>query len=184
VNDRFFELDENLEKREITEQEYIQLRDSRFEMRQQWKIATEYKGLKGLWITDPSERNWNMIRDLVNLETTRVIPSYYSIYCWGAEFAGILEIIPTDLPSFSIRLNDNLTADVGDLFDVYEKQVSPISQEVIGFYEDKYKGTLRVVRIVQGHLICEFQTKMYLSGVFKDDAAVSQKNKSIIGAIL
>ncbi|MBN1879804.1 hypothetical protein JW823_06810 [bacterium] len=181
---KYYQLDENLEKQQITEQEYISLRDSRFEMKNQWKIFEQYKGIKGLWVTDLAERNWVQLRDLKELKTVAVLPSLYAIYCWGPEFAGLLEIIPADLPNFSVKLNEGMGADVGDLFDIYEKELSPISQEVIGYKKDVYKGTLRVIRIVQGLLICEFQTKIYLSGVFKDDAAVSQKNPEIIGAIL
>lgn len=177
-------LDENLAKRQITSEEFVQLRDSRYVMKNQWKVVNEYKGMRGLWITDLAERNWVQLRDLKDMKTIMVVPSLYSIYCWGPEFAGLLEIVPTDLPNFSIQLKEGMGADVGDLFDIYEKELSPISQEVIGYKKDQYKGTLRVVRIVQGLLICEFQTKAYLTGVFKDDAAVSQKNPAITGAIL
>ncbi|MBN1296278.1 hypothetical protein JXA80_05825 [bacterium] len=177
-------LDEQLQKNEITEEEYKQLRDSRIVIDNKWKIANKYKGIPGVWITDPAEINWVQIRDVTGLQTVKVMPSHYAIYCWGQDFCGLLEVLPTDVPNFSIRLPQDKNAQVGDLFDVYEKKLSPISQEVIGYESSKYKGTLRVIKIVDGILVCEFQTKLQMTGIFKDDAAVSQKNSDVIGTIL
>jgi len=55
---------------------------------------------------------------------------------------------------------------------------------VIGYKEDSLKGTLRVIKIIEGHLVCEYQTKLYQCGIFKDDAAVSKSNQGTIGRIL
>ncbi|HPQ38942.1 MAG TPA: hypothetical protein PLV45_01085 [bacterium] len=182
--DAFYKLDGELNKHEITEEEYKQLRDSRYILDNRWKVVREYKGLKGLWITDPAEINWVQIRDTKDLKTIKIMPAHYAVYCWSNEFTGLLEILPSDVPNFSIRLQDGQSAAVGDLFDVFEKKLSPISQEVIGYDQNKYKGSLRVIKIVDDILICEFQTKLYLTGIFKDDAAVSQKNSSVTGSIL
>ncbi|MGB3975519.1 MAG: hypothetical protein WBM02_01665 [bacterium] len=183
-NNKFFMLDENLKKIEISEKEYLSLRDTRFNFQNSWKIKTSYQGILGIWITDLAEKNWVQIRDLnQELDTIMLIPKSYSLYCWGEEFAGIIEIRPADLPEYSFKLNQG-QAKVGDLFNVYEKQVSPINQEVIGYHEDKLKSTLRVVRIVEDIYICEIQTKLYMLGVYKDDIAVSQNDKSVYGPIL
>jgi hypothetical protein len=182
-NNQYFMLDENLKKQQITEQEYILKRDSRYDLRYMWKIETEYRGMKGLWITDLAEKNWVQLRDVSELKTIMVIPTDYALYCWGSEFAGVIEIIPTELPEYSIKLNTG-QAVVGDLFDIYEKRINPINQEVIGYHEDKLKSTLRVVRIIENIYICEFQTKMYMRGIYKDDIAVSRKDSNITGWIL
>ena len=184
IEDKYFLLDEELVKQQITQEEFEQLRDGRYVLEQNWQIRKEYRGMPGIWITDPAELNWVQLRDTTDLRSILIMPINYSIYCWGKEFAGLLELIPTDTPYYSISLHNNRTAVVGDLFDVYEKKLSPISQEVIGYKEDKFKGTVRVVKIIDGHLVCEFQTKIYQSGIFKDDAAVSQKNPETIGSIL
>lgn len=181
---KFYLLDEQLEKNEITEEEYNQKRDSRVVLDNRWKLMEEYKGIPGIWVTDLAEINWVQLRDTEQLQTVKVMPAHYAIYCWSNEFTGLLEVIPTDIPNFSIQLAEGKTAAVGDLFDVYEKKLSPISQEVIGYDETKYKGTLRVIKVVENIYICEFQTKLYLTGIFKDDAVVSQKNASISGSIL
>lgn len=177
-------LDSQLIKNPISEEEFIQLRDNRFPHENKWKVVQEYKGIQGVWVTDLAELNWVQLRNTKQLRTLKIMPVHYSLYCWGDEFAGMLEIVPTDLPNYSIALGENMKASPGDLFDIYEKKLSPISQEVIGYQEDQYKGTLRVLRIVEGHLVCEFQTKVFQSGIFKDDAAVSQKNPQVIGKIL
>lgn len=182
--DKYWLLDEQLQKKEITEEEYNQLRDSRFTYENTWKLMDEYRGKKGIWVTDHAELNWVQLRDTTDLSTIEIMPVSYHIYCWGNEFAGILELSPTDLPNYSIKLNEGLSASVGELFDVYEKKLSPISQEVIGYKKDQLKGTLRVIKIVEGHLVCEFQTKLYQNGIFKDDAAVSKSNPQTIGKIL
>ena len=183
-NNKYFKLDENLKKLEISEQEYGSLRDSRFNFQNSWKIETSYGDIPGLWITDLAEKNWVQIRELnQEMDTIMIIPSSYSLYCWGEEFAGIIEIKPSDLPEYSIQLSHG-QASIGDLFNIYEKQISPINQEVIGYHEDKMKGVLRVVQIKQGIYICEVQTKLSMRGVFKDDIAVSKTDKSITGSIL
>ena len=183
-NNKYYMLDENLNKKEISKQEYVSLRDSRFNFQNSWKIETSYEGIPGLWITDLAEKNWVQIRELnQEMDTIMIIPSSYSLYCWGEEFAGIIEIKPSDLPEYSIQLSHG-QASIGDLFNIYEKQISPINQEVIGYHEDKMKGVLRVVQIKQGIYICEVQTKLSMRGVFKDDIAVSKTDKSITGSIL
>jgi len=183
-NGKFYLLDEALKKNEITEEEYKQMIASRIILQNKWKIEEKYRGIEGLWITDPTEINWVQIRDLTNLNTVKIMPAHFAIYCWSNEFTGLLEVLPTDIPNFSIKMTEGQTAAVGDLFDIYEKKLSPISQEVIGYNKEKFKGTLRVIKIVEGVLICEFQTKLHLTGIFKDDTAVSQKNPEITGYIL
>ncbi|MBN1549997.1 hypothetical protein JW979_00950, partial [bacterium] len=61
---------------------------------------------------------------------------------------------------------------------------SPISNEIIGYKEDKFKGTLRVIDMVDDKLICEYQTRLHLEGIFAGDAAVARSNNTIIGKIL
>jgi hypothetical protein len=183
-DDKYFLLDENLQKTQITQQEYSRLRDSRFEMNHQWQIRGRYRGIPGLWITDMNEKNWVMIRPISELETVKIIPGHYSIYYWGNELVGVFELVPGDLQQFSVKLDDNHEASVGELFDIYEKRVSPISQEVIGYDKEKYKGTLRIVDVIEGYYICEYQTRIYLQGIYKDDIAVMQKDNNIHGHIL
>ncbi len=177
-------LDENLRKSEISQDEYVQLRDSRYHYKNQWKVKDQYRGIKGLWITDLNEKNWLMMRKMEEMETVIIIPENYSIYYWGSELAGVFEIIPTETQKFSIKLDNNMTASVGDLFDVYEKRISPISQEVIGYDQERFKGTLRVVDIIDGYYICEYQTRIHMQGMFKDDIAVLQRDNSILGRLL
>jgi len=180
-----FQQDENMMITSITKDRYNELRNSRYKFEHQWKIATSYKGLSGVWITDLEEKNWRQLRSLDAVETVQVIPEHYAIYTWGKEAAGVLVLQPSELPQYTIQLLDaTKMAQEGDLFDLYEKKTSPISHDVIGYHEDKYKGTVRVIRKVNDKLVCEFQTKLHLTGIFKDDTGVSQRDNSIQGRIL
>ncbi len=183
--DGCYQQDETMTISEITTDRYEELRNSRYKFENQWKTVTSYHGIPGVWITDLEEKNWRQLRSLDGIQTIQVIPVYYGLYTWGKEAAGILILQPSDLMQFTIQLGDaTQNADSGDLFDVYEKKTSPISHDVIGYHEDKYKGTIRVIRKINDKLICEYQTKLHLTGIFKEDTAVSQRDKSIQGRIL
>ncbi len=184
VGDEYFQLDDRMIATQITKEEYETARNSRYKFENEWKLATSYKGIPGVWVTDLQERNWCQLRSIKNPKTLKVMPEHYCIYCYSEEETGICILQSNELPQFTIQVPDPSQIGEGDLFDIYEKEISPISYNVIGYKKDKYKGTLRVVKLVADKAICEFQTKLHLSGIFKDDASVLQKNPEIVGKIL
>lgn len=184
VKDKYYSLDDKMTSAEITKEEYERLRDSRFVFDTKWKIYNTYKNLTGVWVTDLEEKNWNQLRGLSSVKSLKLIPSKNNIYVWGDEAAGICLIRPVDLNQYTVEFKNASGLGEGELLDIYEKEISPISQEIIGYKADQYKGTLRIVREAQGKFICEPQTKLHMQGIFAGDAVVVQRDTTILGRIL
>jgi len=91
---------------------------------------------------------------------------------------------PLTIQQYTIQLKESAQISAGDLFDVYEKETSPISHEIIGYQKDKLKGTLRVITAIGTKLICEYQTRLNKEAIFAKDAAVARKDQTILGSIL
>jgi hypothetical protein len=184
IGQNYFELDDKMHPNPVSKEQYEQLRDSRFPMENTWKTAPEHNGMQGLWLTDSDEKNWCELRSIKDLRTIRIIPSKYHIYVWGGESAGICMLRHADLNQYTVELKTAASVSPGAIFDVFEKELSPISQEVIGYKKDSFKGSIRVIKEAQSKYICEYQTKVYMGVIFGGDAAVLQGNNSIIGRIL
>jgi hypothetical protein len=184
IGDEYFKLDDLMETQKISKESYESLRDSRYNFENDWKVVTSYRGINGVWITDQEEQNWCQLREAKEVKTVMIIPTSYNIYFWGKEKSGVCLLKPMELSQYTIQLNDMAQVAVGDLFDVYEKTISPISHEVIGYDKEGFKGSLRVVEILGDKLICEFQTRLHMEAIFAKDAAVARKDSNIIGSIL
>lgn len=184
LENKYYQLDEKLQQSEITEKEYTTLRDSRFPMENQWKIMTSYGDIEGVWITDLEEKNWVQLRDLKDISVMKIIPKKYYIYVWSKDNVGICMIKFDELQQYTIELPQGTSGTIGELFEIYENDISPISKEVIGYKKDKLKGVLRVTSVVGNKAVCEYQTRLFGEGVFKGYAAVNKSNNSIIGKVL
>ncbi len=180
----YYQLDDKMKESPITKAEYERLRDSRYTFENQWKTKNAYRGIEGVWLTDLEEKNWCQIRSAKNIKVIKVIPTTYNIYFMAENSVGVCLLKPVETNQYSIQLNAPANVQAGDLFDVYEKEVSPISNEIIGFKRDKFKGTLRVLDVINDKLICEYQTRIYMEGIFAGDAAVARKDEHVLGKIL
>ena len=184
IDDKWYQLDDKMESKQITKEEYNNLRDSRYTFENAWTVHPSYHGIQGVWITDLEQKKWCQIRSAKDIRTIKVVPKSYNIYFWGAEISGICLIKPADMNRYTVEMDSMEGVSLGDLFDIYEKKVSPISHEVIGYDESQYKGTLEVVEILDNKSICEYQTRLYMEGIFAGDIAVFQKNNQRMGKIL
>ncbi len=182
--DGYFILDDKMAESKITREDNEQLRDSRFTLEQQWQVKDSYKDIPGVWITDAEEKNWCQLREAKSLQTTIVIPKTHDIYISGENQDGVVLIRPVEGMQLTIEIDKPELVALEDLFDVYATRVSPISQETLGPDKTKYKGTLRVVNIVQNKIVCEYQTKLHMTSIFAGDIAIAQKDENIMGSII
>ncbi|MBN1356842.1 hypothetical protein JXA40_11320 [bacterium] len=184
IGAEYFKLDDKMQINKIAKAEYENWRNSRYAFEHEWKTVASYRGMNGVWLTDKDERNWCQLREAKEVKSIIIIPSSYNIYFWGQEKSGICMLKPVELSQYTIQLKSPANVSIGDLFDVYEKELSPISQEVIGYNPEKFKGTLRVIEILGDKLICEFQTRLHMEAIFAKDAVIARNNSSILGSIL
>lgn len=182
MQDKYFVVDEFMKVQNVTPEEYQNL-IKKPESACKWKVVMNYRDLPGIWIQSLDERTYCHLWPSEKIETVEVIPNNCWIYFWGSETAGIIKPKPIQLKNFVISIGSAQGIQLGDLLDVYDKQISPLTGEVIGYHKDRWKGTLRVIEVQDAKCTAEFQTRLGREGVFISDSAVLTTNPTIMGTI-
>ena len=181
---KYYILDENLNEKEITREEYERLVKNRYKIDCQWKTLTKYRGVEGIWITTPDERYFSLVFPAKNVKTVKIVPNVCWVYFWSPENEGILKFRAVGIPKFYVQLDKGKNLNVGDIVDVFQVRRSPINNKPIGYFKDKWKGSIQVIDKKDNNIICEYQTKIYHEVIEVDDYIVDMKTKEPLGRIV
>ncbi len=183
-DDQYYLIDSSLETQPIDDARYWELIEDRYEINCDWKVLNYYADIYGVWITDRQEQNFNLLWTTKEKPITYVIPERFWIYFYTEMDSGILKLRPLALMQLELEGGAEKGLQEDDLLDVYAKKVSPLTGEVIGYHEDQWKGTLRVVSVEAEMSIAEYQTRLFEKEVLPQDIYRKRQAPSVSGAVL
>ncbi|MBN2054639.1 hypothetical protein JW905_06940 [bacterium] len=183
IEDERYLVDDVMRVKKISEETYSEL-VKKPKPQCNWNILLSYRDLEGIWIQSLDERSYCMLWPTENVETVMVIPESCWIYFWNQDNAGILKLRSNGFGTFTLDLGTQDGIRMGDLLDIYEKKVSPLTGEVIGFHSDKWKGTLRVIKVDEESSVAEYHTRLFREPIFKTDAVVLSTDSTVVGSII
>ena len=174
LDDKYVLLDEKLEKREITQEEYERLVNERYSVSCNWKVSMGLEGFDGVWVSSLDDRYHCQVLSGTQIKKVKTVPGSCQIYAWNEDSPGLITLKQVTLPKIQLSWGTNNGLKVGDSLQVFAVKLSPLTGEEIGFDPNKYRSTIRVVSVEPDSAIAEYQTRLFRTLVSdKDKVALS-----------
>lgn len=179
IKDEYFYLDEKFNRKKISREKYQELLDKRQKSAAcMWKLQDEYNGIRGVWLASADDAYHLLAWPLSSVQILRQIPERCWIYFWSEEDdRGLLKMKPIALPDYTIKADGPIQ--VGDRFDIYAPRISPLTKENIGYFKEKWKGTLQVSEVGEGEAKATYVTRLSQEVILGNDIAVHATNPDI-----
>jgi hypothetical protein len=183
LGDQYILLDDKLERREITREEYTKLVEGRYEMNCNWKVGSSFEGVSGVWVSSLDDRYHAQVHDPKSFKTLTMVPQNCYIYVWSDTEPGLVELKPFALPKIKFNPGEATDIKVGDVLRVYAIKRSPLTDEVIGFYADQWKGNVRVLTLEGEEGTAEYQTRLAQAQLAAGDVVALAADSKTYGTL-
>lgn len=182
LENKYYSIDEKMAVTEITKERYDEIVKVPVNTCD-WSVLPSYRDKTGVWLKSADERSYCLVWPATSIDVMFVIPNSCWIYFWSKENAGLLKIQPESIRNFELSLGSKDGIAVGDILDVYEKKLSPLTGETIGYYDNKWKGSLRILTVQDASSTAEYQTRIFREPIIPGDAIVNPSNTAVSGSI-